>query len=37
MNYFTESNQRFGQEDITSNLSPSSRAIEWQNKNIIEL
>ena len=34
--YFTELNQYFEQEDITFPLSPSSRAIEWKNKNPIE-
>ena len=37
INYFPESNQNIGQEDITFNLLSSSRAIEWQNKHIIEL
>ena len=35
--YFTELKQNIGKEDITFTLSSSSRAIEWQNKHIIEL
>ena len=30
--YFTELNQMFGQADMTFPLSSRSRAIEWQNK-----
>ena len=35
--YFTELNQKNGQEEINFHLSSSSIAIEWRNKYLIEL
>ena len=35
--YFSEFNQIFGQEDITSPLYSSSKSVEWKNKHLIEL